>query len=237
MDGGMISLPLRVGIGSARILLRTAGTAAGCAARLGGRVTVAATEAATRVSDTVAWGRPAPSFEPPAPSFDAPAPSFEAPAPSFEPSPAPEPAAPVVADLRAVPPVPDRFPGQSVNGTVAEPAEVQPPPAPLEPKPATAPPAPAAESEPVHVSEEPELVQEVAEAGAEDGAGATVNVAEPWPGYAAMTAKQVIERLADADAAELAAVQLYESFNRNRQTVRAAAERSLKSKTGRGSPN
>jgi outer membrane biosynthesis protein TonB len=230
MDGGMISLPLRVGIGSARILLRTAGTAAGCAARLGGRVTVAATEAATRVSDTVAWGRPAPSFEPPAPSF-------EAPAPSFEPSPAPEPAAPVVADLRAVPPVPDRFPGHSVNGVVAEPAEVQPPPAPPEPEPATAPPAPAAESEPVHVSEEPELVQEVAEAGAEDGAGATVNVAEPWPGYAAMTAKQVIERLADADAAELAAVQLYESFNRNRQTVRAAAERSLKSKTGRGSPN
>jgi hypothetical protein len=52
-----------------------------------------------------------------------------------------------------------------------------------------------------------------------------------------MTAKQVIERLTDATAAELAAVQLYESINRDRQTVRAAAERNLKSKTGRGSPD
>jgi hypothetical protein len=89
----------------------------------------------------------------------------------------------------------------------------------------------------VHVYEEPELVQEVAERGAEDGAGAAVTVDEPWPGYARMTAKQVIERLADATPAELAAVQLYESFNRDRQTVRAAADRNLKSKTGRGSPD
>jgi hypothetical protein len=80
-------------------------------------------------------------------------------------------------------------------------------------------------------------VQEVAEPGAEDGAGASVTIAEPWPGYARMTAKQVIERLADATPAELAAVQLYESINRDRQTVRAAAERNLKSKTGRGSPD
>ena len=52
-----------------------------------------------------------------------------------------------------------------------------------------------------------------------------------------MTARQVIERLADATAAELAAVQLYESINRDRQTVHTAAERNLKSKTGRGSPD
>ena len=80
-------------------------------------------------------------------------------------------------------------------------------------------------------------MQEVAEPGAEDGAGASVTILEPWPGYARMTAKQVIERLTDATAAELAAVQLYESINRDRQTVRAAAERNLKSKTGRGSPD
>ena len=64
-----------------------------------------------------------------------------------------------------------------------------------------------------------------------------MTVGEPWPGYARMTAKQVIGRLADATAAELAAVQLYESINRDRQTVRAAAERNLKLKTGRGSPD
>jgi hypothetical protein len=81
------------------------------------------------------------------------------------------------------------------------------------------------------------LVREVAEPGAEDGAGAAVTVDEPWPGYARMNAKDVIERLAHATPAELAAVQLYESLNRDRQTVRAAAERNLKIKTGRGSPD
>ena len=199
MDGGIITLPLRAGFGGARLLLRTAATATGCAAKLGSKATVAATRTAARVSDTVTWGRPAPSFEPPAES-----------------------AAPVVSDLRAAP-------EPSVNGDLTEPRvpDIAPPPEPEPPPPA----------EPVHVSEEPELVQEVAEPGAEDGAGAAVTVREPWPGYSRMTAKQVIERLADATPAELAAVQLYESINRDRQTVRAAAERNLKSKTGRGSPD
>jgi hypothetical protein len=204
MDGGIITLPLRVSLGSARILLRTAATATGCAAKLSGKATVAATRTAARVSDTVAWGRPAPSFEPPA-----------------------EAAAPVVSDLRAVP----SFRQPSVNGELIEPPPTQAPRAPD-----TAP-QPEPEPEPIHVSREPELVQEVAEPGAEDGAGASVTVGEPWPGYSRMTAKQVIERLADATPAELAAVQLYESINRDRQTVRAAAERNLKSKTGRGSPD
>jgi hypothetical protein len=208
MDGGIITLPLRVSVGGARVLLRTAASATGCAARLGGKVTVAAMRTAARASDTVTWGRPAPSFEPPA-----------------------ERAAPVVSDLRVAPPVP----GRSVNGDLSEPPRTQPPRVPdIAPPPEPEPPAPV---EPVHVSEEPELVREVAEPGAEDGAGASVTVDEPWPGYARMTAKQVIERLADATAAELAAVQLYESINRDRQTVRAAAERNMKSKTGRGSPD
>ena len=64
-----------------------------------------------------------------------------------------------------------------------------------------------------------------------------MTVGERWLGYSRMTAKQVIERLTDATPAELAAVQLYESINRDRQTVRAAAARNLKSKTGRGSPD
>jgi hypothetical protein len=205
MDGGIITLPLRASFGGARVLLRTAAGATGCTAKLGVRATVAATRAAARVSDTVAWGRPAPSFEPPA-----------------------EAATPVVSDLRSVP-------EHSVNGDLSEPPRTQATRVPdIAPPPEPEPPSP---EEPAHVSEEPELVQEVAERGAEDGAGATVTVDEPWPGYARMTAKQVIERLADATPAELAAVQLYESFNRDRQTVRAAAERNLKSKTGRGSPD
>ena len=205
MDSGIITMPLRISVGGARVVLRTAAGAAGCAAKLSGRATVAATRTAARVSDTVAWGRPAPSFEPP-----------------------PEAAAPVVSDLRAAP---------SVNGDLSEPPrtrtrtprvpDIAPPPEPLPPTP----------KEPVHVSEEPELVQEVADPGAEDGAGASVTIVEPWSGYARLTAKLVIERLTDATAAELAAVQLYESINRDRQTVRAAAERNLKSKTRRGSPD
>jgi hypothetical protein len=206
MDGGIITLPLRVGAGGARVVLRTAAGAAGCAAKLGGRATVAATQAAARVSDTLTWGRPAPSFEPPPEAATAP-------------------------DVSA----PRATPEHSVNGDLSEPPRTQTPRVPpIAPPPEPEPPTPV---EPVHVSEEPELVQEVAEPGAEDGAGASVTIGEPWPGYARMTAKQVIERLADATPAELAAVQLYESINRDRQTVRAAAERNLKSKTGRGSPD
>jgi hypothetical protein len=201
MDRGIITLPLRAGFGGVRVLLRTAG----CAAKLGGKATVAATRTAARVSDTVTWGRPAPTFEPPAES-----------------------AAPVVSALRTAP-------EPSVNGDLSEPPPTQKPRVPdVAPPPEPQPPTP---EEPVHVSEEPELVREVAEPGAEDGAGAAVTVAEPWPGYSRMTAKQVIERLTDATPAELAAVQLYESINRDRQTVRAAAARNLKSKTGRGSPD
>jgi hypothetical protein len=81
---------------------------------------------------------------------------------------------------------------------------------------------------PVHVSEEPELVREVAEPGAEDGAGAHVTVAQPWDGYAHMNAREVIARARQAGPAELAAVRLYESRHRSRQTVLAAVDRQLK---------
>lgn len=100
-------------------------------------------------------------------------------------------------------------------------------------------PAPTVKSPPDrrgHVSEEPDLVQEVAERGAEEGAGAVVDVAEPWEGYGQMHAEQVIERLDTATPAELAAVRLYEGRNRGRETVLAAAERRLSAATGSGSP-
>ncbi len=82
--------------------------------------------------------------------------------------------------------------------------------------------------EPVHVSAEPELVQEFAEPGAEDGAGAEITVDEPWTGYDQMKADEVVSRLADASEAELAAVQLYERAHRERDMVLSAVESRFK---------
>lgn len=89
------------------------------------------------------------------------------------------------------------------------------------------------EPEPDHVSEEPSLVEEFSEPGAEDGAGAEVHIEPPWEGYPQMNAKQIVDRLSSADPAELAAVQLYESTHRNRQTILNAAQRQLRSANGR----
>jgi hypothetical protein len=94
--------------------------------------------------------------------------------------------------------------------------------------------APSLRAEPTHVSEEPTVVEEFAEPGAEDGAGAQVHVAEPWPGYAQLTARDVIARISQASREELAAVQLYETAHRQRASVTAAASRELRAKSGRG---
>lgn len=85
------------------------------------------------------------------------------------------------------------------------------------------------------MSEEPELVEELAEPGAEEGAGAEVHVQPPWDEYEAMNAKQVISRLASASPAELAGVELYEGTHRRRQTILNAVERELRHTSGRGS--
>jgi hypothetical protein len=85
------------------------------------------------------------------------------------------------------------------------------------------------------VSAGPALVREEAEAGAEEGAGPGLTIREPWEGYALMSAKQVIARLAGATPAELAAVSLYESGNRSRQTVLQAVQRQLRTPSGGGS--
>jgi hypothetical protein len=99
--------------------------------------------------------------------------------------------------------------------------------APAEPEPAS-----PADDEPMHVSEEPVLVEDLAEPGAEEGAGAEVTIAEPWEGYRDLNARDVIARLSDATPAELAAVELYERAHRHRETVLAAAERALAAKSG-----
>jgi hypothetical protein len=71
-------------------------------------------------------------------------------------------------------------------------------------------------------------VQESAEPGAEDGAGAEVRVAEPWQGYRAMDAADIVDRLVTASRAEMVAVELFELRGRRRKSVVAAAQRALK---------
>jgi diacylglycerol O-acyltransferase / wax synthase len=116
----------------------------------------------------------------------------------------------------------------------AEPSpEPEPPP---EPEPVTEPelsPPIALHRERDHVNTGEELVAEVAEPGAEDGAGPQVRVGEPWPGYDGLTASQVAERLPRLSGAELALVQLYEETHAERAHVLRAAEDALAHRAGR----
>ena len=54
-----------------------------------------------------------------------------------------------------------------------------------------------------------------------------MHVAEPWPGYGEMTAPDINDRLATADAGMLAVVRLYESAHRKRVTVTRETDRLL----------
>ncbi len=76
------------------------------------------------------------------------------------------------------------------------------------------------------IDDEDEVVAEFAEPGAEDGAGAQLHLEEPWEGYDCETADAVNERIANADVAELAFLELYEQSHKQRKTVlHAAAQR------------
>jgi hypothetical protein len=98
------------------------------------------------------------------------------------------------------------------------------------------PPAPD-ELIPDHVDEEPVLVAEVAEGGAEDGAGPELHVDPPWDGYDRMSAAEIRDRLVAATGAEAAAVELYESVRKSRRSVLDAAERALRRQPARRSPS
>jgi hypothetical protein len=214
MAGKLITFPLRVWLGSARLLTRAATGAAGRAASLAGQ-TIGVASSNGSSSD---HGRRSAS------------PSARAASATAE------------TGWRE-----ERIPARSVSAVrplsvptepppAAEPAQVFDEPAQVFDEPAQVFDEPVHVSEqPAHVSEEPELVREVAEPGAEDGAGARVTVMEPWKGYAHMNAREVIARARQAGSAELAAVRLYESRHRSRQTVLAAVDRQLKLASG-GSP-
>ena len=98
------------------------------------------------------------------------------------------------------------------------------PPAPAAPAP---PPAPPVSDKVKTVDDDPVPVAEFGEEGAKEDAGAEVNVAEPWDGYAVQTAAQVRDRLEGADRETLAAVVLYEGFGKSRSSVIQTAERRL----------
>ena len=127
-------------------------------------------------------------------------------------------------DRESAQPGADGVQAQAAAQTARSRAPAPPPPPPPEP-------IEAAEPEPAvpdHVDTGVELVASFSEPGAADGAGAEVDVAEPWEGYASMRAAEVTERLAAASRAEAAAVELYEATHRRRRTVMSAAERRLK---------
>ena len=125
--------------------------------------------------------------------------------------------------MKAAPPIDEPSSTAAAPATVAgesvEPSAEAAPPEPVASPPAT--------EEPTHVSEEPELVAETAETGAEDGAGAEVDVDEPWPGYDEMTAPDIEDRLQAEGPEAAAAVSLYEASHKGRASILEAASRAM----------
>lgn len=111
------------------------------------------------------------------------------------------------------PDVPDVAPGARAEAATA---------------PADAPPAIPDELIPDHVDEEVVLVAEVAEQGAEEGAGPELHIDEPWEGYDRLAAVEICDRLTGATAELAAAVELYESTRKSRRSVLESAARALR---------
>jgi hypothetical protein len=86
---------------------------------------------------------------------------------------------------------------------------------------------PPVADESTHVSEETELVAEAAETGAEDGAGAEVDVDVPWSGYDEMNAADIEDRLQAEGPEAAAAVSLYEASHKGRPSILEAASRTM----------
>lgn len=123
----------------------------------------------------------------------------------------------------------------AVLGRIRERSSSSPPePAPYSAPPPPPPPAPtpAPTPEPAPIAAVPEPTRgEAARIRAQqreaeqtgDSPGPEIHIAEPWPGYAAMNAPEIIDRLGSSDEAVKAIVVLYESSHRARKTVLRAA--------------
>jgi hypothetical protein len=88
-------------------------------------------------------------------------------------------------------------------------------------------PGPAPKGDEVRPPEGDELVAELADPGAAEGAGAEVRVDEPWEGYASMRVREIAQRLRTASAETLTAVRLYEELHKGRRGVLSAVDREL----------
>jgi hypothetical protein len=209
MVGELLMLPLRVGVRATQVWLRVAEETVNVAANATGRLIQLAASRGSDGPSPDAWSMPASERGGPdeVDSRDQDSPEL-----SVLEREAPS---PVRSPASAPPPVAST--GSREAFDQSKPAEA------------------IDDSEPAHVSEEPTLVEELAEPGAEDGAGAEIRVDEPWEGYARMNAKQVLARLNSATPAALAAVQLYESSHRRRQTILNAVQREFRGANGRGS--
>jgi hypothetical protein len=120
----------------------------------------------------------------------------------------PAPARPLRPEARATPPVDAALQDAGLRTDDA------PPPAGQEV------PLPEPQAPPRHVDEE---VEQVASFGPADDVGATIEIEPPFRGYDELSAREVVERLRDADATTRAAVELYEAAHKKRATVLTAA--------------
>jgi hypothetical protein len=205
MTQKLLTLPFRLGIGAARTALDLSSKTLDVSGQLAG----------TAIEILRPGGR---SPEPSPPERATETPRTEAPAP------------------RSRKAAPSRVNGHSTAPQTPKPAPAPPaepappaPPAPVIP-PEEQPATPLTHDQQVvrALEDEDELVAEFAEPGAEDGAGAQLEVDEPWEGYAQMNATALISRIGQADQAELAVVELYEHTHRKRQKVLSAATRRLR---------
>lgn len=230
MTQKLLTLPIRVGFSAARTALDVSAKTLELSVKLAGTAVEILRPGEGHSGAQTPSGTPQPS--------SAPAQSSGAPA---QPSP---PAARRATERKRTEPGDrassgPRQPARSdrVNGSTAAAPTQAPPPAPT-PPPAPAPVTPpdelpdtplTREQEVVRtVEDEEELVAEFAEPGAEDGAGAQLDVEEPWEGYAHMNASTIIGRIDQAGPAELALLELYEQTHKKRQTVLGAANRRLR---------
>ncbi|MEA2243171.1 MAG: hypothetical protein QOD24_2727 [Solirubrobacteraceae bacterium] len=153
------------------------------------------------------------------------------------PRPAPAPPPPATASAPRAP-RPPREPRTDASAPVSAPVAAPPPPAPAPPPPVAPPPVASPAPAPPPPPPEPpiEVVPDLTPGQAarvreaereaevtEDSPGAVVHVDEPWQGYKAMKAPEIIERLRMSDDAVKAVVLLYEGSHRGRKTVLRAA--------------
>jgi hypothetical protein len=93
------------------------------------------------------------------------------------------------------------------------------PPAPPAAEPAAAPAPIAAVPEPTRGQAARIRAERRAAAQSADGPGPEIRIDEPWPGYKAMNAPEIVDRLRVSDDAVKAVVALYEGSHRKRKTV------------------